>query len=310
MTCARTVARRLGRFLGIADLARSADAAHERIDHHRAELSGARDQLRSRIQRLEQEQLALQWARAVYVTSTYLGSTPIPEDETISVVLATRNRAGLVRRAIDSVRAQSYTNWELIVVVDGSDDNTVDVVRQDDDPRVIIVEQEHRGLAAARNTGLATASGAYVVYLDDDNAMYEHWMRGVVWAFTVHPVADVMIGVFLVDDVVRWQNPGRGGWPHLVVTDELDRAAITYKSQTDIMQIAHRRAVSARFDEEDTLFEDWTFLARLTQRKGPVRFPAFAGIYTTTTAGRLMDADADVQERETQRIRAKLEHDH
>src|SRR5690606_34882484 len=73
--------------------------------------------------------------------------------------------------AVRSVLAQTYRRWELIVVDDGSRDETPKVLaRFTDDPRVRVVTHEtNRGVAAARNSGLAAATGEYVAYLDSDN---------------------------------------------------------------------------------------------------------------------------------------------
>jgi starch synthase len=282
------VARRAGRFLGVTDLFATSD------------------ELRRRVQMLEEEQLRSQQARAVWVTCTYLAATPIPEESLISVVLPTHNRAALLARAVDSVVAQSYRNWELIVVDDGSDDDTAKVMSAFTDPRITVLYEDHRGQAATRNTGLDKASGDFVVYLDDDNLMYEHWLRGVAWAFTVHPEAELMIGARLIDDEYRGRHLEAGGPPHLSFTSALDRAALAQDNQADIMQLAHRRSLPERFDADDQPFEDWGFLTRSAQRTDPLCFPALAGIYTTTTPGRLMDSDTEVLDRQVQWLRDKF----
>src|SRR5262249_55323188 len=162
------------------------------------DLAAARDELHRRAQLIEEEQLRLQQARAVWVTSTYLAATPIPIGPLVSVVLPTRNRVALVTRAVASVPAQSYPNRDPILVIDGSDDGTLQALERFDDPRITVLYQEQQGQAAARDAALEKASGDYIVYLDDDNLMYEHWLRGVVWAFTVHPDADIVIGARLI----------------------------------------------------------------------------------------------------------------
>ena len=255
---------------------------------------------------LEEEQLRLQQARAVWVTCTYLAATRIPEEALISVVLPTRNRGPLLGRAIDSVIAQSYANWELIVVVDGSDDATSKVLEGVTDPRISVLYQEHRGLAAARNAGLDKVSGDFVVYLDDDNVMYEQWLRGVAWAFSLHPEADVMIGARLIDDEYRGRQLESGGPPHLSFINALDRDALMQENQADVMQLAHRRDLAERFDAEDGPYEDWGFLARATKDREALCFPALAGVYTTTAHGRLMDSDTEMLERQVRRVQTKL----
>jgi len=88
----------------------------------------------------------------------------------VSVVLATYNRAGLLSRAIDSVIAQTYKDFELIIVSDGSTDNTDEVVNSYNDPRILFLENDKKeGLSSARNSGFHHSSGKYIALLDDDD---------------------------------------------------------------------------------------------------------------------------------------------
>src|SRR3954454_10267286 len=87
----------------------------------------------------------------------------------ISVVVAAYNAARTVGATLDSVLAQSFEDFELIVVDDGSTDDTADVVEARDDPRVTCVRTENAGVSVARNRALGRASGAYVAFLDADD---------------------------------------------------------------------------------------------------------------------------------------------
>ena len=89
----------------------------------------------------------------------------------VSVVLPTYNRAELLPRALDSVMAQTYRNFELIVVDDHSSDSTQRVIaRYAGDARVRALKHEHnRGQSCALNTGIDAARGEYVAFLDDDD---------------------------------------------------------------------------------------------------------------------------------------------
>ena len=88
-----------------------------------------------------------------------------------TIIIPTYNRAAFLPNAIESVLAQTYTNWELIVVDDGSTDNTKDVVSQYSDSRIIYIYQQNAERSAARNNGIAHAKGDYVCFLDSDNVM-------------------------------------------------------------------------------------------------------------------------------------------
>lgn len=90
----------------------------------------------------------------------------------VSVILPTYNRAATLRRAIDSVLGQSYANLELLIVDDGSTDDTPRLVETLCDPRLRYLPQENRGVAAARNLGLEQSKGRLIAFLDSDDA----WM--------------------------------------------------------------------------------------------------------------------------------------
>lgn len=88
-----------------------------------------------------------------------------------SIVIPTYNRAAFLPMAIDSVLSQTYGEWELIIVDDGSTDNTKDVVSQYGDSRITYIYQENAERSAARNNGIMHAIGEYVCFLDSDNFM-------------------------------------------------------------------------------------------------------------------------------------------
>ncbi len=97
--------------------------------------------------------------------------TEIKDSPTVSVIIATYNRAHLVGRAIRSVFNQTYQDFELIVVDDGSTDDTEQVIKgfSDDRLRYIQLGERSGGAAFPRNTGLKTARGEYIAILDSDD---------------------------------------------------------------------------------------------------------------------------------------------
>jgi GT2 family glycosyltransferase len=90
----------------------------------------------------------------------------------VSVIVPTYNRAYCLPRALDSVRAQSYAHFEVVLIDDGSSDGTAELVarRYGHDGRIRYFHQANRGVTAARNAGLAQARGDYIALLDSDDA--------------------------------------------------------------------------------------------------------------------------------------------
>lgn len=93
-----------------------------------------------------------------------------------SVVITTFNRVDTLPRAVHSVLSQQDVNLELIIVDDGSTDETASFLDKVDDPRVAVVRRDNGGLSAARNTGVSRASGEWITFLDDDDAALPGWL--------------------------------------------------------------------------------------------------------------------------------------
>ena len=86
-----------------------------------------------------------------------------------SIIIPTYNRENHLPKAIESVLSQSFTDWELIIVDDGSTDNTSNVVASYNDPRIKYIYQENTERSAARNNGIRNAKGEWICFLDSDD---------------------------------------------------------------------------------------------------------------------------------------------
>ena len=99
-----------------------------------------------------------------------------------SVVISTYNRAAVLPLAIDSVLAQELDDFEVLVVDDGSTDQTRQVVTSITDARVGYVHQPNAGPSAARNAGVSRSSGRFVAFLDDDDQVLPKWLQSLAFA--------------------------------------------------------------------------------------------------------------------------------
>lgn len=113
-----------------------------------------------------------------------------------SIVIPTYNRAELLTQAIESVLSQTYSNREILVVDDGSTDDTQSVVRKFR-PSVSYVRQENQGKSAALNLGIASARGDAVLVLDDDDILPPWAIAKHAEALTQSAVANFSYGRFL-----------------------------------------------------------------------------------------------------------------
>ncbi len=97
----------------------------------------------------------------------------------ISVIMPAYNAQAYITSSSNSVISQTYTNWELIVVNDGSKDNTLEIINilAQTDKRIKVISQDNQGQTAARNTGLEHAIGEYVTFLDSDDLFQSTYLE-------------------------------------------------------------------------------------------------------------------------------------
>jgi glycosyltransferase involved in cell wall biosynthesis len=118
-------------------------------------------------------------------SSTWAGRTQGPHKPHVSVVVPARNAAATLADTLESVLAQDFAGWELLVVDDGSCDETPDIVGRyaARDPRIVRVQGAARGVSAARNLGARAARGALLAFLDADDLWLPHKLSAHVRAF-------------------------------------------------------------------------------------------------------------------------------
>jgi glycosyltransferase involved in cell wall biosynthesis len=231
-------------------------------------------------------------AASTWAFTTWVEQATLPDAPLVSVVMPTHNRAALLPRAVASVRAQVYPAWEIVLVDDGSTDDTPAVVealgRELGRDRLRAVRAETAGGAcAARNRALAAARGSLIAYLDDDNVMHPLWLKVVAWAFAQRPEVDVVYGGIVIDDLRRLNRRDAGALPSYHLR-HFDRGQLTAINLADMGAIAHRAGLAgARFDETLREMGDWDLLIRLTRDKAPLVVPAIACFYHTDAPDRL-----------------------
>lgn len=167
----------------------------------------------------------------------------------ISVIVPIYNAEKFVGKCIESVQAQTYADWQMILVDDGSKDKSLKVCQRyaDSDPRISIIHQENAGAGAARNTGLAKAEGVYVVFIDSDDYIDKDYFlllskheEDVVFidAQAINEKGKVIRTESLSmnrslskDDFMRSQMTGKinwGGWRKAVKRDIIEKNNIRY----------------------------------------------------------------------------------
>lgn len=120
----------------------------------------------------------------------------------ISIVTPTYNRANFLPEAIESVLSQDYENYELLIIDDGSTDNSKDVIEKYmDSKKIRYLYQSNSGQSVARNRGIEEANGDFICFLDSDNRWLPGKLSASVEAFERNPEADIVYGdVVLINE--------------------------------------------------------------------------------------------------------------
>jgi glycosyltransferase involved in cell wall biosynthesis len=105
----------------------------------------------------------------------------------VSIIIPAYNAEKFIQETIDSVKQQTYSSWEIIVVNDGSTDTTTAIVNKELSERVQLVNQENAGVSAARNKGILFAKGEYLVFFDADDLMTPAFLFERVKALDENP---------------------------------------------------------------------------------------------------------------------------
>lgn len=105
----------------------------------------------------------------------------------VTVLLPAYNAAAYIREAVDSIMAQTFKNFELLIINDGSTDGTGEILEQYNDPRIRLVHQPNMGLIKTLNKGLELAQGKYIARFDADDVCYPERLEEQVAFLNAHP---------------------------------------------------------------------------------------------------------------------------
>lgn len=185
----------------------------------------------------------------------------------VSIVMPVYNGERYVREAIESLIAQSYGNWELIVVDDGSIDSTETIINSIDDSRVRYIYQQNGGVSSARNRGLDMVRGDYITFLDADDTLPVDSLKERVAHMERNPSVDIVDGKIILKDAdmgrdVRVYRPYYKGelLPKLLKLDDRVFFNVCYLFRREQID-------NLRFREGMTHAEDLLFYIEMSSRR-------------------------------------------
>ena len=116
----------------------------------------------------------------------------------ISIIMPTYNDSSTIIDTIDSVANQSYSNWQLIIMNDGSTDNSVSIIQEHNDGRVKVFSKRNEGAYKAWQYGLRQSSGDYIVILDSDDYIDDDYID-IIMDFIKTIGADILFTSYFIE---------------------------------------------------------------------------------------------------------------
>lgn len=200
-----------------------------------------------------------------------LDSKKLSRKYSASIIMPTYNRSATLKAAINSVISQSHKLWELIIIDDGSTDDTPQILKSfKKDKRIKVIKGDHKGVSAARNQGLEVATGDYIYYLDSDNTWRSNFLEVMNLSFLLTGRETGYSSLLLHDE--HSNIIGYRGEPF--DWDECLKA-----NYVDINVFAHKRSLlinEGPFDISLRRMVDWDLILRYTKTSPPY-FAPFIG---------------------------------
>ena len=233
-----------------------------------------------------------------------------PASTAVSVICTAKNAAATIERTIESILAQNFPNWEMIIVDDGSTDDTVSVAHAfaQADPRIRLVATAGIGRGRALNRALAEAGADFVANIDADDEGHPSLLRCLLQAMNQHPQFTIMS-----TEWIRIHGAARPDWPDIDIDPPLAVADVTralaFYNPIYHSSVMMRKAVIVGlggYDEERHSVFDWDLWVRCAAaglRLGRIRLPLGAQrihpdqFYQYSSRLRYLMAGAAVQRR-------------
>lgn len=216
----------------------------------------------------------------------------------ISIVVPAYNAAGVIGRCIDSVLQQTYPDFELLVIDDGSTDKTAEIAaaKAAQDARIHLIRQENAGVSSARNTGIAAASGELLCFIDCDDTVSANYLETLLALYSP--------GVLPVIDVVRSDRNGSalspmpetftldGDWVDSYFCGQL-RYGIAFSVWNKLFSLQTLRREHSVFLPELSIGEDMLFVFQYLQHCRSIRFSKDARYHYNIAPGSAMLSPRD-----------------
>ncbi|MBZ2163623.1 glycosyltransferase [Alteromonas stellipolaris] len=210
--------------------------------------------------------------------------TLVKDNPLISIIMPAYNREDVIEMAINSVLSQTYENYELLVVDDGSKDSTCKIVENlislNRNANIQLIKAPFNGgVSSARNLGLARAKGDIITYLDSDNEWHKDYLLLVNATYVNYPKADSAFAgqeIWFSDPIYSRE------FRTSIRLLPFNRSKIENGNFIDLNVFSHRKSLTKKFGvfrEDIRRLVDWDLILRYTEQKPPAMIPALMNKY-------------------------------
>lgn len=178
-----------------------------------------------------------------------------------SIILPVYNYETHIIEAIQTVLNQSYSNFELIIIDDASEDNTIDLIKSIEDERIKLIENnKHQGFSHCRNLALNQANGEYIFYLNMGDFWTEKYLTAMMSAYLEVGDADAIYSGHYVFERDSKRLLG-------VMFGVYNKQLLYNKNYISLSSFSHKKVISdeIKFDETLTFLEDWYFITEIAK---------------------------------------------
>jgi glycosyltransferase involved in cell wall biosynthesis len=205
-------------------------------------------------------------------------------DPLVSVCMPAYNAGKYIQEAVQSIIDQTYTNWELIIVNDGSTDNTAGVAELFTDKRIKIFHQQNKGQCAAANKAFELSGGELIKFFDADDILSPDMLSSQVMRIAGHPqdLVSARWGRFYNDDISTFKLNSEPVWRDMPAINWLISALATgYPMMQCALWLIPRPILyrSGLWDEDLSLINDFDFFCRVLSASSNVLFEPAATLY-------------------------------
>ena len=220
----------------------------------------------------------------------------------VSVIVPCYNQAQYLPETLESVLLQTYQNWECIIVNDGSPDNTEEIAKLycNKDNRFKYIHKENGGLSSARNSGIKSSIGEYILPLDSDDLIGEEYIEKAIQHFKVYPETKLVYckASFFGNKVGEWKLADYN-YSELLFGNMIFCSALYKRVDYDKTSYYNENLILG--------FEDWDFWLTLLNEEDQVyRIPEICFFYRTKDHSML----SSLSEQSAMQLRIKIYDDH